>query len=139
MKTSELIGPALDWAVSKALGESDNPEFVRVDNLYGPQWVGPKYSWQWEFGGPILEREGISVVLLSSVPALLSTFTREGISVVLLYGSTWGATTYHVHQIGKDRSDAHYQGTGRTLLVAAMRCFVSIKLGDEVELPEKLQ
>jgi hypothetical protein len=46
MKTSELTGPALDWAVSKAIGE------------YKPVGV-PSYSTNWAQGGPIIEREGI--------------------------------------------------------------------------------
>ena len=31
-----------------------------------------------------------------------------------------------------------YEGRGETLLIAAMRCYVSSKLGDEIEIPEEL-
>jgi hypothetical protein len=46
MKTSELTGKALNWAVGKAEG------------LDG--WLAPvNYCGQWEHGGPIIEREFI--------------------------------------------------------------------------------
>jgi hypothetical protein len=50
MKTSELTGAALDWAVAKAIGD------------YRPVPV-PKYSTDWAQGGPIIEREGIALYL----------------------------------------------------------------------------
>jgi hypothetical protein len=31
-----------------------------------------------------------------------------------------------------------YEGRGETLLIAAMRCYVASKLGDEVDVPEEL-
>jgi hypothetical protein len=46
MKTSELEGTALDWAVAKAIGE------------YKPVAV-PNYSTSWAQGGPIIELERI--------------------------------------------------------------------------------
>ena len=49
IKTSELTGAALDWAVAKCEG-----------NIYhGPAWT--KYSTNWAQGGPIIEREGICI------------------------------------------------------------------------------
>jgi hypothetical protein len=48
MKTSELAGKALNWAVGKAEG------------LDG--WLAPvNYSGKWEHGGPIIEREKITL------------------------------------------------------------------------------
>lgn len=44
VKTSELTGIALNWAVAKAIGE------------YKPVAV-PSYSTDWAQGGPIIERE----------------------------------------------------------------------------------
>lgn len=46
IKTSELIGPVLDWAVSVA-------EMDTEDGL-----LPPAYSTDWSQGGPIIEREG---------------------------------------------------------------------------------
>ena len=50
MKTSDLNGAALDWAVARCevgeecIGEIDDPHF---------------YSTEWEQGGPIIEEHGI--------------------------------------------------------------------------------
>ncbi len=49
IKTSELTGVALDWAVAKAIGE------------YKPVAV-PNYSTDWALAGPIIEREGIELL-----------------------------------------------------------------------------
>ena len=51
LKTSELQGAVLDWAVAKcelgeAINEVDDPHF---------------YSTDWALAGPIIEREGITV------------------------------------------------------------------------------
>ena len=48
MKTNELTGKALNWAVGKAEGLDD--------------WLAPvNYCGKWEHGGPIIEREGITL------------------------------------------------------------------------------
>jgi hypothetical protein len=49
MKTSELTGAALDWAVAKC-EEFDNGDWL------------PDYSTDWAAGGTIIEREGICVI-----------------------------------------------------------------------------
>ena len=58
MKTHELTGPALDWAVQKIL-------FARLE--YVKPWVLERHaagdpcgsaSTDWSQGGPIIEREG---------------------------------------------------------------------------------
>jgi hypothetical protein len=85
LKTSELTGAALDWAVAKcelgeAINEVDDPHF---------------YSTDWALAGPIdlyWEAE---------------------------CGWAWAK--------------------GPTPLIAAMRCYVTLKLGDEVEVPEELK
>ena len=51
MKTSELQGAALDWAVAKCEGLSTYVEVVE----------GFKPSTDWALGGAIIEREGITV------------------------------------------------------------------------------
>ena len=48
VKTNELIGAALDWAV----GQADECDLAPVE-----------YSTKWEFGGPIIEREQIAIYL----------------------------------------------------------------------------
>lgn len=58
VKTSDLIGPALDWAVAKAEGRTD----VRIDedgDLVGQYDFD--YSTDWAQGGPIIERHRIDL------------------------------------------------------------------------------
>jgi hypothetical protein len=51
MKTSELTGQALDWAVAKCVGDGV-AEFTAAGWRFNP-------STNWAQGGPIIEREGI--------------------------------------------------------------------------------
>ena len=99
MKTSELTGAALDWAVTKC--ETGQP--LDVNGLF---LVAFKYSTDWSQGGPIIERE-----LLLLRP----------------YGLSWECSMGGINW---------FKGT--TPLIAAMRCYVASKLGDEVEIPEEL-
>ena len=101
MKTSELTGAALDWAVSKCEG-------VDVTHLYAWDYSTNRYSTDWAHGGPIVEREKISLIERAA----------DG----------WCADIY--------AKDMQY---GPTPLIAAMRCFVCSKLGDEVDVPEELK
>lgn len=104
MKTSELIGPALDWAVAKC--ELDPHAFTHTDRI---QWAkNCKPSTDWSQGGPIIEREKIFVEP---------------------YGTHWAARLHY------ESPSSH----GLTPLIAAMRCYVASKLGDEIEIPEELK
>ena len=51
MKTAELIGAALDWAVATANGD----KLILAEEDWN--W----YSTDWAHGGPIIEREGIDL------------------------------------------------------------------------------
>lgn len=98
MKTSDLIGPALDWAVAKCEGYQAG-DFTHHD----------KFSTNWAQGGPIIEREKIQ--------------------------TGWWHTEWQAQ---------NWQGNpntqcGPTPLIAAMRCYVASKLGDDVEIPEELK
>ena len=107
MNTSELTGLALDWAVATANGDTFT--------LAHEDWDW--YSSSWEYGGPIIEREGISVCY----DVELSQDESR---------SHW-ATIYAV-----DSGEGRIYGP--TPLIAAMRCFVASKLGDEIDLPKEL-
>ena len=100
MKTSDLTGAALDRAVTRANYEI-NFEFVwrscRVDC---------NYSSDWRQGGPIIEREKITLEWT---------------------GEDWMAYIWH---------DAEFFGP--TPLIAAMRCYVASKLGEDVETPQDI-
>ena len=70
VKTSELIGPALDWAVAECEGRKigfncQYTEEIRFDGWWqlGPNHWQPlnSYSTHWAKGGPIIEREKIKL------------------------------------------------------------------------------
>ena len=109
MKTNELTGTALDWAVAKCEGldlfESEGWEYFDGGRRpYRP-------STSWAQGGPIIERERIRL------------------------DTTWGSDDgYWAARI--DVVGGWWQGN--TPLVAAMRCYVASKLGDEIDVPEEL-
>ena len=102
IKTSELTGAALDWAVAKC------ERFPNVD-----RWQSNDYpfkpSTDWSQGGPIIEREKIQTMYVDGV-------------------GPWSAIT----------DGLHCAEFGTTPLIAAMRCYVASKLGDEVEVPDEL-
>ena len=126
VKTSELQGNALDWAVASL----ENPDLTGAtlafqirnynklmlksspDNLtnYSP-------STYWAQGGPIIERE-----MLEISPHFWTTDGWHWVAYVL----------------GPNNQDENYEQRGNTPLIAAMRCYVASKLGDEVELPDEL-
>lgn len=125
MKVSELTGAALDWAVAQCEGDG-----ARVYIAKGCQFAIPphpnycargldfcgneellNYSTSWSLAGPIIEREGISL---------------------LEAGGGWGARPKQDGlTITRDRF-------GPTPLIAAMRCYVASKLGDDINIPEAL-
>lgn len=123
MKTAELTGPALDWAV--ALAEGHKPPLLRVlrgnvalpvegDEVWCEYLEYLEYSSDWAQGGPIIERECIE---------LSPPFTSlDGMAF-----PTWYAVI-------KDKAGQ----MAYTPLGAAMRCYVASKLGDEIEIPKEL-
>lgn len=125
MKTNELIGPALDWAVAKAggfakiynfapqPGDDDFEEGVDYRSYFyisNETRTGPFMpSTRWAEGGPIIERERIS---LSATPS--ADFHARTVTFPPVYLS------------------------GPTPLIAAMRCYVASKLGDDIDIPAEL-
>lgn len=65
MKTSELTGAALDWAVAKCEGEDylAEPEYDGIGNRY----ASTSYSTNWAQGGPIIERGRISLYEIADI------------------------------------------------------------------------
>jgi hypothetical protein len=119
MKTSELNGAALDWAVAKCegllcFGYAANvvDRFALIDS--DDHWELFEPSREWECGGPIIEREVISLI-----------------------HPKYDCWTAHCYD--KTLDDESYTLDGPTPLIAAMRCYVASKLGDEVEIPEELK
>jgi len=114
MKTSELTGAQLDWAVSKCEGVN---YWHTLSGSYPPvkQAVFAP-STDWAQGGPIIEREKIDLQCWD------------------FHSRPWKASI----DGGTDAGIALYQEYGPTPLIAAMRCYVASKLGDEIEIPEEL-
>jgi len=118
-KTSELEGDLLDAAVTMALRIKGNLRDGRAGCYLIPFDTGPSEdpkfgdifepSTRWDHGGPIIESEKIGLLSPEQSPS-----------------GEWYASYLH-----PDFNDH----TGSTPLIAAMRCYVVDKLGDEVELP----
>lgn len=120
VKVSEATGKVLDWLVVQAEKRTD--VVIRNKRLGIPGWAGGDYNghstWtgfypttDWAQGGPIIEREQIRLDF--DVEALV-----------------WLADA--------NQSISPWKGAGPTPLIAAMRCFVASKLGDEVDVPQEL-
>lgn len=111
MKTSELIGATLDWAVAKCedhYHRNGTTVFLN-DFVFQP-------STDWSQAGPIIE--------------------REKLFIVAPYKS---ATGWKAYKMEDDTELPCWLEDGPTPLIAAMRCLVASKLGDEVEIPEELK
>lgn len=113
MKVSELLdGALLDYWVAKALADRlarivGAEEHERCETRFGDQWPWNRFSPSsaWMDGGPIIEREGISIARW-----------EIGLTVV------WNASD-------RDRTGIV---SGPTPLIAAMRRYVASKFGEEV-------
>ena len=134
MKTSESTGRALNWAVGVAEGKQwkDSPDLglnhierphpdQRINMLLTPidwsnmeDWACEIYSpsTDWSQGGPIIEREGFCIQPFKD-----------------------GWECFVAHRLFEDD---HHHSKGPTPLIAAMRCYVASKLGDEIDLPKEL-
>ena len=104
MKTSELTDAALDWAVEECEGR-DFPSADAFCGIFNP-------STNWAQGGPIIEREEISV--------------------------NWANGQWEAHTVN-EQDEYDQIKYGPTPLIAAMRCYVAAKWNDEVEIPEELK
>jgi hypothetical protein len=113
LKTTELQGAVLDWAVAKCEGLEvyfEDGTVCLVGQPFDTYWLYWIPTTDWAQSGPIIERERIS------------TQTTE---------NYWDADL-------TTESGAFIQSVGDTPLVAAMRAYVASQLGGEVELPEEL-
>lgn len=144
VKVSEAEGAVLDWMVAKCenetythtelsyhIGSMDYDELTQFADCHCEysdavlsssealrsyilaHYIKPEYSTNWAFGGPIIDRE------------LISTGTTGELA------NPWRASTYTPGSYG-------ISSTGPTPLIAAMRCYVVSKLGDEVEIPNEI-
>ena len=108
IKTSEAVGPVLNWMVKTAMG-------FTFDGKTWSNGAGKFYrhddspSTDWSQGGPIIEREKIATQF----------WVSEGAWEALIKGG-------------------FFASYGPTPLIAALRCYVASKLGAEVEVPDEI-
>lgn len=128
VRTAELTGAALDWAVAVCEGYTNlrlNPHiFDRALIMtpprkeYGSVYLCDlNYSSAWELGGPIIERNEIRI--------------RRNFPCS--QGREWEA----LPSITARGAGGRY-GYGPTPLIAAMRGYATSELGDVVDVPEEL-
>jgi hypothetical protein len=113
MKTNELTGAVLDWAAAKCEGVSVRWSAAHEQLLVeGYPYMVWQPSTNWSQGGPIIEREGISV-------------DRTGLAWTADISDSVGGYIEHTE-------------SGPTPLIAVMRCYVASKMGAEIHLPMEL-
>ena len=109
-KTSELQGRALNWAVAHCEGLSP------FSSKAGTYFQLPNYLSDWSQSGPIIERENLEI--------------KSGNPIYFPKGNEKGEYFEPLWLSGKQ--------CGSTPILAALRCYIAIKLGDEVEIPDEL-
>ena len=130
-KVSELTGAALDWAVATADGYPVVSPSAPWHNKHGAHGLAQvmvantkrksachyafRPSESWGQGGPIIDREAFNIRQITG-----SERSPETKVEALIHGNGRG----------------YFRGP--TALVAAMRCYVASKLGDDVEIPDEL-
>lgn len=122
VKTAELVGSALDWAVLFAV-YGDGPDWrlidgaiyivslrdvmVGMDGIDQAEYIDPFHpSTRWKDGGPLIDS---NVVIISKQTD----------------GEWWSHSENHL-------------GEGHTALIAACRAIVAEKLGDTVQVPKEI-
>jgi hypothetical protein len=99
---------------TKLTGDALNWAVGKAEGLDG--WLAPvNYCGKWEHGGPIIEREGMG-----------------------LWAYQWNEQGEAEQGWYAEDKDGDHVQTGPTPLIAAMRCYVASKLGEDVSIPEEL-
>ena len=128
MEVSDLIGAGLDYAVAVADGRTEIKVFAPssprdrgfIEVRFNPDRRAATArfdpSINWAQGGPIIEREKITL--------------SYGLGI---RSNLWFAEKYQCYAAGRNTTSQQY---GPTPLIAAMRCYVASKLGNTVEIPD---
>lgn len=120
VKTAELVGPALDWAVAQCEGVETcwryGRELARIHDFHGSRLIEeirPIYSpsTTWKQGGPLIDKHKVSIAYHNGP------------------GCTPMACLHDTHPAFE---------CGRTILIAACRAIVAAKLGKSVRVPRRL-
>lgn len=138
LKTDNLMHVALDWAVAEA-SRQDYPwmktylsksgrlmtaNYGEFDPRKGVPFYQP--SQNWNEGGYIIEREKIGFWFVHECVDEDGKIERA---------EQW----YAEYAYTEETADSTYHfSTGPTPLIAAMRCYVLCKLGEEVTLPDDI-
>ena len=130
VKTAELVGPALDWAVAMAEGWApDRPQDGQIKSEYRrlvvgrcPVWGNPHNfyspSTEWAHGGPLLDKYDIA----------LNGGKTESVKGRGIFATLSGVAE------GEPNACAF----GTTRLIALCRAIVAAKLGGVVQVPAEL-
>ena len=123
IKVSDATGSALDWMVAKCEGHKvDALPALSVQS--SASWA--MYSTNWAQGGPIIEREITKI--FRNVGGTWSAMILKDVPIPPEYRGTSLALTQRMQ----------WNAAGATPLIAAMRGYVTSKLGEEVDIPEEL-
>lgn len=137
VKTSELIGPALDWAVGYS---------VRAEKLLAGQFAGSREAWvidwicassyspstHWEDCGPLIEK--YKVLISPPTSSVHRNFGYMDKRNGYYESGFWSSTIF-----GKDRKHrrAAFNHPDSALIVAC-RAITQFELGDTVQIPKEL-
>ena len=126
IKVSEATDIQIDWMVATCEGKNGELHddgitrcivIAAASGVYKGTW---KPSINWAQGGPIIEREKLCVGYKHQADPEYCPLNDPSTNC-------WARTTA-----------GGYLSYGPTPLIAAMRCLVASKLGDEVEVPDEL-
>lgn len=109
VKTAELIGSALDWAVAQVEGRQVTP--LKTGLIFGVECGHLcQYSTSWRQGGPLIDKYKVCTGWIGDAPIafMLDHKYKDGVRVA------------------------------PTPLIAACRAIVAAKLGDVVSVPAEL-
>ena len=143
IKTAELIGRQLDYAVALSAGGTgfrydtiasywitiDGKHYVLSNGWSEDQCYTP--STNWLRGGPIIEREKIDLEFMDNFEAWCGSVVRE-------YGQDRESYSDDQDRESYTAEQESFVGYGPTPLIAVCRCYVASKMGDVVEVPEEL-
>jgi hypothetical protein len=155
IKTHELLGAALDWAVCAALEkqfpgdsvvkicrvEATTPAWIERENFFG-SYIRFSPSTDREQGGIIIDREGISVIRCDDDWGVDAQGFCNNVRIPVWCATTgqhdWDVTTEHQQHEPMYQIYVSEVVYGPTFLIAAMRAYVASKLGAEIEIPAEL-
>lgn len=119
VKTDQLTGRVLDWAVGTASGGVWQPPSARNDFWIWPtdpprySKEAPSYTTNWD----------VSMPIVSNIPGLS-------------YKHWISSTPDGKHEAHINNYDGNWVAFGPDMLTAILRCYVMMKLGDTVDIPQ---